>query len=76
LVPFNFLVAFARSYADFMVYWTLSLAGIFYLYRSMRAIVIGKKFLSRNLFHFLLYLCTVEIAPVVILVKLAILASK
>ncbi|MBK8966230.1 MAG: DUF4271 domain-containing protein [Saprospiraceae bacterium] len=76
LVPFNFLVAFARSYADFMVYWTLSLAGIFYLYRSMRAIVIGQKFLSRNLFHFLLYLCTVEIAPVVILVKLAILASK
>lgn len=76
LVPFNFLVAFARGYADFMVYWTLSLATIFYLYRTVRAISIGQKFLSRNLFHFLLYLCTVEIAPVIILVKLAILASK
>jgi hypothetical protein len=76
LVPFNFLVAFSGEYADFMVYWTLALAGIFYLYRTLRAAVIGQKFLSRNLFHFLLYLCTVEIAPVLILIKLATLASK
>ena len=76
LVPFNFLVAFVDQYADFMVFWTMALAGIFYLYRSIRALGIGQKFLSGNLFHFLLYLCTVEIAPVFILVKLATLASN
>lgn len=76
LIPFNFLIAFARGYGDFMVYWTLALAGIFYLYRSVRAAAIGQKFLSGNLFHFLLYLCAVEIAPVAILVKLALLASS
>ncbi|TNE63160.1 MAG: DUF4271 domain-containing protein [Bacteroidetes bacterium] len=76
LVPFNFLVAFVQEYADFMVFWTLSLAGIFYLYRSVRAAGIGQKYLSGHVFHFLLYLCTVEIAPVIILLKLALLASE
>ncbi|MBK6930607.1 MAG: DUF4271 domain-containing protein [Saprospirales bacterium] len=76
LAPFNFLIAFSRQYSDFMVFWTLALAGIFYLYRSLRAAAIGRKFLGGHLFHFLLYLCTVEIAPAVILVKLAMLASK
>ncbi|MBL7794861.1 MAG: DUF4271 domain-containing protein [Saprospiraceae bacterium] len=76
LVPFNFLIAFARHYGDFMVFWTLALAGIFYLYRAMRATAIGSKFLSGNLFHFFLYLCAVEIAPAVVLVKLALLASE
>lgn len=76
LLPFNFLVAFVRDYGGFMVFWTLGLAAVFYAYRSVRAAAIGQKFLSGHLFHFLLYLCTVEIAPVVILVKLAMLASK
>ncbi len=76
LVPFNFLIAFARHYGDFMVFWTLALAGIFYLYRALRATAIGSKFLSGNLFHFFLYLCAVEIAPAVVLVKLALLASE
>ncbi len=76
LVPFNFLIAFVKDYGDFMVYWTLALAGIFYLYRSLRAAAIGQKYLRSHLFHFLLYLCTVEIAPVAILIKLAMLASN
>ena len=76
LVPFNFLVAFVQTYGDFMVYWTLALAGIFYFYRTLRALVIGQKFLRGHLFHFLLYLCSVEIAPVAILIKLTMLASN
>ena len=75
LVPFNFLIGFAKLYGDFLVFWTLALAGIFYLYRSMRAAAIGRKFLPGNLFHFLLYLCTAEIAPAAVLIKLAMLAS-
>ncbi len=76
LVPFNFLVAFVQDYGGFLVFWTLGLAFVFYTYRSLRAAIIGRKFLNGHLFHFLLYLCAVEIAPVFIMVKLAILASK
>ena len=76
LIPFNFLVAFVQKYSGFLVFWALGLALIFYAYRSLRAATIGRKFLSGNLFHFLLYLCTVEIAPVFILIKLAMLTSK
>ncbi|MCC6459930.1 MAG: DUF4271 domain-containing protein [Saprospiraceae bacterium] len=76
LVPFNFLVAFAQAYQGFLVFWTLGLAAVFYAYRSLRATAIGQKFFSGHLFHFLLYLCTIEIAPVIILIKLAMLASK
>lgn len=75
LLPFNFLIGFSKAYGNFTVFWTLALAGIFYLYRGMRAAAIGRKFLPGNLFHFLLYLCTVEIAPAAVLIKLALLAS-
>lgn len=76
LVPFNFLIAFVKEYEAFLVFWALGLAFIFYVYRSLRAAAIGRKFLSDHLFHFLLYLCTAEIAPVFVLIKLAILAAK
>ncbi len=70
LMPFNFLLASQRAYSGFLVFWLLALAGIFYLYRYFRASAIAAKFLPQHLFHFLLYLCSVEIAPVVVLVKL------
>ncbi|MCK6690957.1 MAG: DUF4271 domain-containing protein [Thermoanaerobaculia bacterium] len=76
LIPFNFLVAFVQQYSGFLVFWALGLALVFYAYRSLRAASIGRKFLSDNLFHFLLYLCTVEIAPVFILIKLAMLTMQ
>ncbi len=76
LIPFNFLVAFVQQYSGFLVFWALGLALVFYAYRSLRAAAIGRKFLSGNLFHFLLYLCTVEIAPVFILIKLAMLTKQ
>jgi hypothetical protein len=76
LVPFNFVIAFAaEAYRDFLVFWTLGLVMVFYAYRSLRAARIGVKFLAADQFHFLLYLCSVEIAPVLLLVKLAALPS-
>jgi hypothetical protein len=75
LVPFNFLMAFAGPYLPFLVFWTLGLTAIFYIYRSIRAGRIGLKYLATDQFHFLLYLCVVEIAPVLFLIKLATLPS-
>lgn len=73
LLPFNFLIAFSGRFDGFLVFWTLGLVLIFYVYRALRASSIGRKILQDNPFHFLLYLCTIEIAPVVLLVKLAML---
>ncbi len=78
LVPFNLLIAFsAKSGLQqlLLVSWMLGLVAIFYAYRSLRASAIGAKFLSQSPFHFLLYLCAVEIAPVLLLVKLALLQT-
>jgi hypothetical protein len=69
LVPFNFLIAFLLEYKDFLVFWAIGLAIIFYGYRTLRAMIMGSKFLSGNQFHFLLYLCTVEIAPLMVFIK-------
>ncbi len=75
LVPFNFMIAFGSEsfYQGLLVFWVLGLVTIFYVYRSLRALNIGSKFLVSDQFHFLLYLCTVEVAPVVLLAKLAIM---
>jgi len=75
LVPFNFLIAFSAKgdYQILLVFWMLGLVTIFYAYRALRSAKIGSKILSSSPFHFLLYLCTVEIAPVLLLVKLAIM---
>lgn len=70
LVPFNLLLAFATDLKDLLVFWTLGLAAIFYVYRGLRSAPIGLKILATDQFHFLLYLCTVEIAPVLLLLKL------
>ncbi|MFN0215090.1 MAG: DUF4271 domain-containing protein [Saprospiraceae bacterium] len=78
LVPFNLLIAFsAKQESDqlFLVSWMLGLMAIFYFYRVLRAMPIAAKFLSQSPFHFLLYLCTVEIAPVLLLVKLALMQT-
>ena len=74
LLPFNALMAFAgqgEGVKQFIAFWMISLVGVFYAYRSWRSGRIARKFLATDQFHFLLYLCTVEIAPVLIIVKIA-----
>lgn len=71
LLPFNFLLTYSGDFEVFIAFWALGLILVFYTYRGLRAGRIGSKFLAGNQFHFLLYLCIVEIAPVLFLVKLA-----
>jgi preprotein translocase subunit SecE len=70
LLPFNFFIAFSSSteYQGLLLFWMLGLISIFFLYRALRALSIGMKFLG---FHFLLYLCVVEIAPLAFVLKMA-----
>jgi len=75
LLPCNLLLAFTPDYQALLVFWMLGLVFVFYTYRAMRSTAIGGKFLAVSQFHFLLYLCTVEIAPVLFVIKLAMTQS-
>lgn len=68
LVPLNLLISYAPSdYTLFFAKAGLFLVALVYLLRSFRAVLIANKFLGQNLLHFLLYICAVEIAPVLVL---------
>lgn len=71
LVGFNFLIAFSGEFQGFLIFWVIGLVLLFYGYRALRSLLLGSKFLAGSLFHFLLYLCAAEIAPVLILFKMA-----
>jgi hypothetical protein len=71
LVPVNILLAFGPEHLhDWLVPGTAAAIGLIYLFRFLRGVVIANKFLLFHRFHFLLYICTVEIAPVLNFVKL------
>lgn len=65
----------AYSPASTTKYWLYGIAAVVsgaYLFRHLRGMFIAAPFLGNHKFHFLLYLCTVEIAPVVLIAKLLI----
>lgn len=72
LVPINLLLAYgSEELASGSIYLGCGIIIIFYLFKSLRGILIGNKYLISNTFHFLLYICTIEIAPILIMAKLA-----
>ncbi len=72
LVPVNILLAYApEGLIPVLIYFSLGLMGLAYLYRQFRALLVAGKVLLANLFHFLLYICTVEIAPILFLYQFA-----
>ena len=74
LVPVNVMLAFGQAWLiKILIILVSALIGIIYLYRSMRGLMIGRKYIFKQGFHFFMYFCTVEIAPFVVLVKLILL---
>lgn len=71
LVPFNLFFAFGPELALRKVMFVLSIMiGSVYAYRYIRGMAIASKFLVFHKFHFLLYICTIEIMPVIIMLKI------
>lgn len=71
LIPIVTLIAFApTSFHEILLYFTCILFGFIYIFRTIRSIIIGNKYLINNKFHFFMYLCTIELAPLLILLKL------
>jgi hypothetical protein len=70
LIPFVVLVTFGPSDIHGIALKIMfGVWGLILAYRSLRGILIGERFISENIFHFLVYLCTVEIAPVFVLYR-------
>lgn len=71
LAPVNVLLAYGpENITQYLLYLTLGTLAVAYLFRYLRGLVIANRFVTSHKFHFLLYICTVEIAPVLFLVKL------
>jgi hypothetical protein len=72
LVPINVLLAYGPpNIAPFLVFGALAFLGATYVFRTLRSLIIANRFLMFYQFHFLLYICTVEIAPILVGLKLA-----
>lgn len=70
LVPLNLLISYAPADYTLTVAWfSLLTVGGIYLLRSFRGLLLANNYLSSSLLHFILYICTVEIAPILILYR-------
>lgn len=68
----NIIIAYAPPHLiPIVIYLSFIIIGIVYFFRSIRGLSIASKFLNYNKFHFFIYLCAVELAPLMILWKLA-----
>lgn len=71
LIPSNFIIAYSPSELTRpIIYISLALIALAYLLRSFRGLVIARNYLYAYKFHFLVYICTLEIAPLLIIFKL------
>lgn len=71
LTPLLFLCAYLpEEIRPAMIYMSLFVLGLIYLYRTGQGILSAGEIILFHKFHFFIYLCTVEIAPILILLKL------
>ncbi|GLR18039.1 hypothetical protein GCM10007940_26540 [Portibacter lacus] len=70
LIPVNLTLAYSpEGIANISLYIGMGLIIVLYLLRFLRGSLHAYTFISNHLFHFFLYLCTCEIAPIFILVR-------
>ncbi len=74
LLPFNLLIAFGPgALPRYLIYTILASILLIYGFRIIRSLLIASRYISLHKFHFFMYLCTVEIAPTIVLVKFLLL---
>ncbi len=77
LTPLNIFMAYAKPAALSTGFMYMAIASmlIIFVLRAFRGLFVGANYLTTHPFHFLLYLCTAEIAPLAVLAKLVLLKS-
>lgn len=68
LIPILFLLLFLQS--DFIFYAGIILLSILYIFRWFQTFILGKSISGFSILHLFMYLCTLEIIPVLVLIKL------
>ncbi len=73
LVPTTFMIYYVRGpVSTIILYLVLTIMVLLFLYRTIRSILIGIASERYNLYYFILYLCTIEFLPPIVIVKLLI----
>jgi hypothetical protein len=75
LLPILTFISFSKSYALYGVDLALILIGVAFVYRLVRGFLIGLTYGGFSLLYLFLYLCALEIAPVMVLFKLLTIKS-
>lgn len=76
LAPANIFLAFSNPpLSNLLIYFGIAAIAVIYSIRLLRSLFVSGSLLMTNQFHFLLYICTVEIAPIFILVKFLLLQT-
>jgi len=74
LVPMNIAIIYAANQTTkLLIYGALGIIGVLYLIRAYRGLLVSGRLLTLHKFHFLLYICVVELAPIFILIKLGLI---
>jgi uncharacterized protein DUF4271 len=71
LIPVIMLVAFFPYASDFFIWAGISMLLAAFLYRLFRGVIIWTSLSHFSLYYLILYLCALEIAPLLIIFKLA-----
>ncbi len=72
IIPLLILYEYVIDYKDFLFKITLSIVLLLLIIRYSLLISNNKKLVFNDLFYFILYLCALEIAPLIIFFKLSI----
>jgi hypothetical protein len=72
ILPFLVLSEYANNYKELFFKATLFVFVVLLILRYSLLLINNKKLIINNLFYFMLYLCALEIAPLVIILKLTI----
>lgn len=71
IILLPFLVISIYTFIPAFLYLSLGIAGILFILRLFRGIIIGLSDTNFSIFYLFFYLCTVEILPVLVIVKIA-----
>jgi len=73
LIPFNFLIAYSPEVLRGpLIVLAIILVVMLVVWRSLKGLTLARNLISRSAFHFFVYICTLEIAPFCILVKVVV----
>lgn len=77
LLPINFIIAYAPpALTQGVIMTALGVMALAYLGLAVKGLAIAKNYLAFHKFHFIVYFCSLEIAPVLLLVKLVMNAAR